>query len=76
MGRERPGLTPGARAVRCLRILEACGAVGATVAELALACGVAPRTIRTDLSAIRAADEPLEADGPLTCRETRVRLVD
>lgn len=71
----RPELTPGARAVRCLRILEACGELGATVAELALACGVAPDTIRVDLAAIRAADEPLEADGPLTSRETRVRLL-
>ena len=67
--------SPGARAVRCLRILEACGSAGATVAELALACGVAPETIRVDLAAIRAADEPLEADGPLTSRETRVRLL-
>lgn len=71
----RPGLTPGARAVRCLRILEACGSAGATVAELALACGVAVETIRVDLAAIRAADEPLEADGPLRSRETRVRLL-
>lgn len=61
--------------MRCLRILEACGSAGATVAELALACGVAAHTIRVDLAAIRAADEPLEADGPLTCRETRVRLL-
>lgn len=67
--------SPGARAVRCLRILEACGSAGATVAELALACGVAPDTIRVDLAAIRAADEPLEVDGPLTSRETRVRLL-